>query len=377
MRLTVNKLIIVVLAITGMLYCPASAQSRKQIIAGRLRPVGYFQTPVSVFRAYSYGAGNVNSRAQYNYGGALSSVMSRNPLRMSMSVRNQSLVSSVNPSNPYSSPNYNTSNRIAPGLSTNNAGLTHNPGTKNPPDVRHASRPPGTEHARFLPSLTSNLDRTANYSALMYLEIVKPESKLSDTDLGDEPVKSLAPDASGTLRNMMIEGEKLFRDKSYRLARSRFEMAYELSMGGPESMLSLWRSYFASSQKSFDLAAYYLSKSMIVLPELPMLSLHPKNFYGDGNVYEEHLKETEAFFQDNSQDAATAFVLAYLKWRDNKAQEAGKLLAVALANTKKETLIEAIHILWDGMVASKAVTGTLTTSTNPVDSEPALEEPQQ
>jgi len=177
---------------------------------------------------------------------------------------------------------------------------------------------------------------------------------------GGSTITSLAPDVPGVYRDLILRGEKAFRNEKYRDAASSFELAKDLSINSPETLLSLMHTHLAASQDSYNLASFYLQETLRKFPELPLTPVHPKSFYAQGANYIRDLVRLEKYAKSQPEDPHGLFILAYLRWRDDQAEEARNLLSQALAQSNTDDLAEAIEALWDGMVASGKASGELT-----------------
>jgi hypothetical protein len=209
------------------------------------------------------------------------------------------------------------------------------------------------------------LRMTATNTAAGYLDALRPVSEKKKSREQDSSLTSLAPEEPGALRDLILEGERHFRLKKYRQAVNRFKMAEDMSMGSPESMLSLMHTYFAASYDSYSMPAYYLRKTLKVFPELPKARIHPKAFYGDTAVYIDDLLRLKNHVREKPADHEAKFVLAYLEWRDDNFRAAQSLLRAVMENSDSAKVSEAVGILWDGMVATGRVSGELMPATRP------------
>jgi hypothetical protein len=179
---------------------------------------------------------------------------------------------------------------------------------------------------------------------------------------GDDEVVSLATEVPGTYRDLMLRGEKAFRRGRdyYGQAIAAFELASELSMNQPESLLSLFHTQFALGSRSYGMASYYLRETLERFPELPLVNIKVRSFYGNTADYVSDLVRLEGYIREKPFDPDARFVYAYLLLREGNTKKAAKMLALALAYARDSNVRkEAIHTLWDGMVVGKMVTGEL------------------
>ncbi len=174
-----------------------------------------------------------------------------------------------------------------------------------------------------------------------------------------QEIRSLVPDAPSKYQELMQKGEAAFKKGNLREAAVSFELANELSLNSVESLLHLMHVHFATSTGTYGMTAYYLRKIIEVLPELPLVRVHPKVFYGVPSNYLRDLIQLEKHVKQNDQDSNALFVLGYMKWREGDLEAARIALSQALEFSQSNGLSEAIRTLWDGMVASGRVSGEL------------------
>jgi len=179
-----------------------------------------------------------------------------------------------------------------------------------------------------------------------------------------KPVTSLVPDEAGMFRDYMRKGEDLFREGHYHKAMEEFRMASVLSPNVPESLLSQFHARFATSRRSYASAAHFLSRTLKVLPELPLVPLAPKEFYDDPAAYAGQVASLQKHCTKVPADSEALLVLAYFRWFEGQTDKATEALTQAKAAGPGKTSREAIETFWDGIVASGKV---------PSDVEPADE----
>ncbi len=191
-------------------------------------------------------------------------------------------------------------------------------------------------------------------------------STISDEDLKNrtEPIISLVPAEPSLYRNYMERGETLFRSGSFLPALDEFKTACDLADRDWPSMLSLMQTHFTLSYDSFASCSYYLRRVLRVYPELPLLNLQPRNFYGNTSKYADCLVRLETSIAQAARPSSEALLmLAYFRWFDQDTEEATSALgkAYAVAIQQKDTEMEEdIQTLWRGMVSSGKVSGELT-----------------
>jgi len=211
---------------------------------------------------------------------------------------------------------------------------------------------------------------TPTVAAAAYLRAVTEESE-SSLAARDEPVTSLAPAEEGLLRDKMLEGERAFRRGEYAQALKNFRLANDLSLGSPETILSMCHARFAMATDSYSAVGYLLGRVFQTVPELPLVPLRPREFYGQAGAYARQLFSLEEHCLASPADAEAQLVLAYFKWFDGEVAAAVQALGHANAAAKQSedtNILEAVDAFWDGMVASGLVEG--------LSIEPPAEEPQ-
>jgi tetratricopeptide (TPR) repeat protein len=184
-----------------------------------------------------------------------------------------------------------------------------------------------------------------------------------------KPIRSLATNEVGLLRNYMEAGEKAFERGIYTRAVRNFKLAREISLNSPESNLSLCHTYFAMGDVSsiegtetegqipisYNQPTVYLIQATRAVPELAMLPLEPKEFWGQLKDYGDRLAELEQFCKENPEDAEALFLMGYFKWFDGDTNEAIRALSQAYPHASNEDAAEAIEAFWDGMKATGRV----------------------
>ncbi|MCK4602443.1 MAG: hypothetical protein KAU28_08240 [Phycisphaerae bacterium] len=173
------------------------------------------------------------------------------------------------------------------------------------------------------------------------------------------------------MRDKMLEGERAFRRGEYAQALKSFRLANDLSLGSPETILSMCHARFAMATDSYSAVGYLLGRVFQAVPELPLVPLQPREFYGQAGAYARQLASLEEHCLASPADAEAQFVLAYFKWSDGEVAAAVHALRQANAAARQSAdtnIVEAVDVFWDGMVASGLVEG--------VSIEPPAEEPQ-
>jgi hypothetical protein len=190
-------------------------------------------------------------------------------------------------------------------------------------------------------------------------------STISDENLTERttPITSLVPNEPSSYRTIMERGETLFRSGSFLLALDEFKTASDIGDGDWPSMLSLMQTHFALSGNSFSAASYYLRRVLEVYPELPLLPLQPRGFYGNTNKYADSIVRLESFATTTPRASSEAFfLLAYFRWFDQDYAAASQALAKAYGaamESNDEKLKDSIETFWRGMAGSGKVSGEL------------------
>ncbi len=177
----------------------------------------------------------------------------------------------------------------------------------------------------------------------------------------DESIKTLVPDRPGQYRDKMQRGEEFLRAGSFLSAYEQFKVASDIVGRSPEPFLNMAHARFGAG--GYRMTAFYIRRALTYMPELPLVALRPKNFYENIAVFGDLIIRLEAYLDENSDNGDALLVLAYFRWFAERQEVATvrSLLEKALAVSKSEDRIEAIHIFWRAMVKSGKVTGELKT----------------
>lgn len=206
--------------------------------------------------------------------------------------------------------------------------------------------------------LLAGQDNTALGAALAFMQAVS-SSAATTLKKQSKPITSLSPSEPSIYTTHMVSGEKAFHAEDFIRAFDEFQLANDLTGRDPESLLSMAHSRFALSRNSYARAAYYLQQAIKYLPELPLVPLQPRGFYGDATTYLRHLIRLEEHTDKFHTDAEAYLVLGYLRWFDEDAEAAGEAIKRSFAAARSPELVEAIETFWDGMVASGKISGEL------------------
>ena len=187
---------------------------------------------------------------------------------------------------------------------------------------------------------------------------------------GDEkatkPITSLVPSTQSRYAYYLALGEKAFQLGDFAGAFNYFEMAGYIVPRAPETLLSLAQARFATSRLSYASTAHYLRQTLKYFPELPMVPLDPKAFYGQDPAavgrFVQRLDGLERYLTKARDDMDALLVLAYFRWFSGRADDAKAALATAITiatEDKDEGMVDAIETFWAGMVRSGKVSGTI------------------
>jgi tetratricopeptide (TPR) repeat protein len=163
---------------------------------------------------------------------------------------------------------------------------------------------------------------------------------------------SLAPNMSGPYRSAMLRGESEFRKGNYKEAIDSFQASRELSNGSAESWLSLSQAGFAMGESSYNSAANCLAQALKSCPDLPLIRVRPREFFGSVDAYNQALANLERFAQDHPKDASALFLLGYMQWREGQVDKALQTLDAAMGAGPEISLADGIAALLDGISRS-------------------------
>jgi hypothetical protein len=188
-------------------------------------------------------------------------------------------------------------------------------------------------------------------AAQSYMNVIANEAE--DSTLAPTEITSLAPRLPGRVRDYIVAGEEAFRENEYDEAMENFQLAAELTHDSPETLLSMFHAQYASSERGYyETAAYYLAQTLRSFPELPLVPLAPKEFWGQLRQYGEQLADLEEHCEDIPSDASAQLVLAYFRWFNGDYDVAAQALIQAYSTARDDQTAEAIEIFWDGIAAT-------------------------
>ena len=359
----------------------AHAQSRKgRTVRGNLS-VGKFNTSVSRFGNYSWGLGRLGSssrRSSYTpntfksinrkhvyikkgSGGAprrgLSSAIFRS--RRSSPYRNRNIGKRSGRGGIIKRPNLKPTSRVPShrggtrkGTAVIGKGTTIKTGTLADGDEKSVADKIAKQDSyydQFMQPGQAHVECFADY--------IEAEKEAVAKD--DGHIKTLVPDTGGLYQLYMEKGEAFFKKSEYGQANQYFSQAATLSAHAPETMIELMHVNFATATTSYNITGYYLLKSLIKLPELPMLKIHPKRFYSNQADYVTDQVELETFVSKNPRDISGLFVQAYINYLDKDFESFAANLRKANKYCKDKQYKEAFLIFWDAALAEGNVKGKL------------------
>ena len=199
--------------------------------------------------------------------------------------------------------------------------------------------------------------------------------KCGDTLEGGEtkPITSLVPAEQGFYRQRMERGDKDFRSGQYAEAMSSFKIAASVVRHCPESHLSRTHALFAMGE--YHQASYHLRKALEYFPELPLVRLEIRKFYGE-KLQGDFDKHVRALQEEVDGPAATAdepLVLAYVRYFSGETDQAVAALhraqEVSLRRKDKASQ-EAVEVFLDAMVVAGKMPGPAGPTSRPA-SRPA------
>jgi tetratricopeptide (TPR) repeat protein len=231
---------------------------------------------------------------------------------------------------------------------------------------------------------SADLGTSVVASAMSYIQSVGNTAQLKRAS----SITTLVPTAPGIYHDLMDNGEKAFHSGYFLEAMQDFRNANHVGIYDPESLLSLSHAHFALGQ--FATAGVYLAQAIQVLPELPLLPLKPRSFYGDSDQgrarYNDHMEMLRTYLQRQPDDAEAHLLLAYFLWFNQDDDPAAKALDIhnakqsladGLAVGRKvhvsQATTEAIETFCDGIAANGQMAGTLvqTPTSSPATTAPA------
>jgi len=203
-------------------------------------------------------------------------------------------------------------------------------------------------------------------AARAYLHDVGRTTLLADGAKATAAISSLVPSTQSRYAHYLALGEKAFQLGDFADAFNYFEMASYIVPRAPETLLSLAQARFAMSSLSYTSTAHYLRQTLKCFPELPMVPLDPRAFYGQDSAavarYVQRLDGLERYLVKAHDDMDALLVLAYFRWFSGRGDDAKTALAAAITvaiEDKDEGMVDAIDTFWAGMVRTGKVSGTI------------------
>lgn len=352
--------------------CGVRAQSRKRVTISGPSRVGRFDAGTSTFRSYSYGVGNLsggggvsNSILQSNIGSTVRSVSQQRGVRsvggISRMVRSRQ-VAAPGASSAGDAVSPGSRANLQPGRAVYQTPKLDLAAPRRAP-VRTIGTAPGITPSAFMQRETrlSSLGAGAAYFRAVGQD--KPE-----VPTGEETVTSLVPDEPGLYRDQMLKGEQELLRQEYRKAARHFELARDLSMGSPESLLHLFHTHFATSSGGYSLPAHYLEATLEVFPELPLVDIQPLTFYADRELYLQDITNLETYLEREPLDPDAQLLFAYLMMREGQIDQTRQALLQVKRNANPQMQVyQAAETLWDGVVAAGLAEGELGETPNVED----------
>ena len=189
---------------------------------------------------------------------------------------------------------------------------------------------------------------------------------VQDARTSGEQIKSFVPAETSMYQAAMLKADKAFRGGMYLEANDHLSVAMALARDAPELNLSLVLTNLA--MRNYHSAVFHLKKALTVFPELPLVKMDLRDFYGkteDGNVrdFQKHragLLELQRGF--NRDTVEWMLLTAYIHYFSGSPEKAAPMLRRMFGKARtigNEELIEVASVFWDGMVAAGKVTGSL------------------
>ncbi len=216
----------------------------------------------------------------------------------------------------------------------------------------------------LIASVYDQMDPKAMGGLALYLQTVGHTSQL--LMLEDKAITTFVPTEPGRFQEHMAKGDKAFRVERYLKALGAFEVALTVGRSIPETHLSLVHAYFAAGQ--YYSAAQHLRQALKYLPELPLVQLQVRGFYGKAEDFDNHLAALEKRVLEWTDDADGRLLLAYFRYFDGADGEAAAALRQAYKLSwryKQKETAKAVETFWEGMLAAGRAAGDLAATTRP------------
>lgn len=335
-----SVLFIVAVALITAMCGQTLSQSRKQATIkapGRLRTLGQ-GSPTYSFQSYSYGVGGLQQQ-QPTTGVLRSSIDRAGSFSLSRTGKSRSSQSQADM-------------------------VVSKTGVQLKPLGPTAYVPKYGEAPKQIPSLAIMI-------AWAYLDELGADSGVFSEET-NEPVTTLVPEEPSSYRDYMEKGEAALKAGDFQEAYDQFKLASLVGENDPESLINLTHATYAKSFFSYAEAAFYLQQALKRLPELPLVQLQPRAFFGQSieaaGRYAGSLERLEEHLAESPWDINAHLIRAYFRWFGGDVAAARQALAEAGDSAEKtgdKDAIEVVNIFWDGMVASGKVSGELSGATQP------------
>jgi len=321
MDMKLTDIIVSSVTLVALLAGEAAGQSRREVGIGGLRPVGWGPSArtESALQTYYTGMSDLNIRTLHAGGGVLASSVYTGG---NMIVRPSSVAT---PDGAYAY-------RAPTPAGSSDVTRRYGPPSLSAPGVPQA----GAVSSQPVPPTSALVD---------YLEVQKVRRDL----IRKKVITSLVPATPGEYHDAMLAGEDAFRQGQYAQAAKHFESARRLSKDSPASLLSAARAALATATDSYAPTAQLLCLLLKKLPELPMVRIAPRTFYGKQGDLDQQVVKLANHVKKHPTDATAEFVVAYILWRSGSAAKANAALTVASSNAKDPALVAGIQALSKGI----------------------------
>jgi len=226
---------------------------------------------------------------------------------------------------------------------------------------------------RVSPTGTVKVGAESLLSLRSYLVAMGHVSALKEQ--GEEPITSLVPEEESVFQEHMQRGDANFRKGRFPRALGNFKVAVAIARYAPEAHLCMTHAAVATSK--YYKAVYHLCKALDYFPELPLVRMSIRGFYGNALTYVEHVEALRKRATSPRGEAGSWLLLAYYRYFDGKEAEAAAALRKAYSLSHDEVVTEAIRTFWDGMVAAGKVSGSLEPTSQPAAGRAAPPAPEK
>jgi len=186
-----------------------------------------------------------------------------------------------------------------------------------------------------------------------------------------EAITSFVPAESSRYRDLMLAADKAFRQGKYYQAGDELEVAMALASDAPELHLDLVMTNVASGR--YYSAVFHLRKALTVFPELPLVKMDLRDFYGKAAAeegkpappsdFQEHRKAlARQIERSGTRGESWLLLAAYMDYFSGSEERVPATLRKAYLKARThgdKATIKAVSIFWDGMAAAGKVTGKL------------------